>query len=178
MGARGEPTDVGPQKAAMTGRMHVILGIGGDMMMAVMARPPQRAALRAGGSEQGERELASPAGLKRTMRKIAVIPPGDGEHPDEIEDRCHPDGGPTPSHPEHPQTHEMDGDNGHATQPVDSRRALHLHMLQARPGIDPPQDRQPQFGSLWEPGSLGQGQDIYVVHVTSTKLWGSARFGE
>ena len=51
-----------------------------DVMVAVVGRPPQRAALHAGGADAGERELHGARGAEGAVRKVAVIEAGDREH--------------------------------------------------------------------------------------------------
>ena len=71
------------------------------------------------------------------MRKIPVRPAGNGKHPDKVKGDGDGDGGPTPSDPNDSQTHQMDGKEGDAANPVYLGRALYFCMLKAGPGIKP-----------------------------------------
>src|SRR5215510_4049559 len=98
------------------------------------------------------------------MGKIAVIPPGDGKHPNEIEGHSHGDGGPAPSDPDHAEAHQMDGDDGDTSEPVHARRSVRLHMFESRPGIYPTKNGEPQI-----PGFAGM-QDTHVGHSNTSKV--------
>ena len=54
--------------------MHVLLGIGMQMVMPVLGRPPQNTLLGATLSEEGEEELKDPAGRVGSMREVPVVP--------------------------------------------------------------------------------------------------------
>src|SRR5919106_2380140 len=105
--------------------MHVIGAIRRDMVMAMVACPPQRTPLRAGSSEHRKGKLACSARLERAMRKISMVPPRDREHAKEVKRGRYSDGRPTPSYPEHTQTHHMNSDKRHAPQPIDTGRTLY-----------------------------------------------------
>jgi hypothetical protein len=76
------------------------------------------------------------------MREVLVVPTGDREHADEIEDDRDRDGSPTPSNPNDPQAHAMDYDERDAPEPVHLRWALHIHVFEACPGIKPAEYRE------------------------------------
>jgi hypothetical protein len=63
----------------------VTVGIGIEMVLAMMGGPPKRALLDRGRAPEGEQELHRPSGLERTVRKVTMIPAGDEEHPHEVE---------------------------------------------------------------------------------------------
>ena len=55
------------QEAALTRRMHVQLGVGMQMMVAMLGRPPQHALLGRGLAGEGQQELERAAGGVRAV---------------------------------------------------------------------------------------------------------------
>ena len=76
-------------------------------MMPMMISPPERSALRGGGSPQGEKELADPAGAVSFMGEVPVVDAGDSEHADEIKRDRGADRKGTPTGPDHGKTCEV-----------------------------------------------------------------------
>jgi len=112
--------------------------------MAMVSAPPERAALRTGGSEQGKGKLAGPGSLEGAVREIAMVPARDGEHAYEVERCCDPYGDPAPSDDEHAQAEQVHDDERDGPQPVDCRRGgIGLHFLNACPGVKPADDGNP-----------------------------------
>src|SRR3569832_2280636 len=68
-----DPADMAVQEAALTRRMHVQLGVGMQMMVAMLGGPPQHALLGSALRKAGQNELKHPAGGKSLMREIAVV---------------------------------------------------------------------------------------------------------
>src|SRR3954462_3256645 len=60
--------------------MHVVFGIGMQMMMSMLGRPPQNAFLRGALRKPGQDELKYPAGRKSPMGEIAVVARSDCKH--------------------------------------------------------------------------------------------------
>src|SRR5512144_2075144 len=128
--------------------MHIVLGVGGDMVMTMMAGPPERAALGAGPTQDGKGQLACASRLKRPMREVSVIPAGDRKHPDEIKRDGHGYGSPTGTDPDDAQAHRMDGNNRNTTKPIHLRDAIGFHVFESGPRIEPSQEGQPEVSSL------------------------------
>ena len=76
---------MGVEEAVTGGRVHVELGVGVAVVPAVLAGPPQHAALGRALRQAGEDELERSAGLVGAMREVAVIARRDAEHAEEIE---------------------------------------------------------------------------------------------
>ncbi len=76
-----EPQHVRPPESLNRRRVHVERGVGVAVVLAVLARPPARSALRGGGAEHCEHELELPRRLKGSVREVAVEAGGDAEHP-------------------------------------------------------------------------------------------------
>ena len=55
------------------------------MVMAVLGRPPERAALRGALREEGEQELADAARLVGAVREVAMVAGRDAEHAHEVQ---------------------------------------------------------------------------------------------
>ena len=77
---RENPADVRPEKAEERRRMQIQLLVRIAVMVAVMRRPPQHALLRRRHGHEGDHKLKHAAGLKRAVRKIAVIAGRHEEH--------------------------------------------------------------------------------------------------
>ena len=63
--------------------MDVVLGVGMQMMVAVLGRPPQHALLHGALREEGEDELEDAAGRIGAVREVAVIAGADREDADQ-----------------------------------------------------------------------------------------------
>src|SRR5438067_1473437 len=61
--------------------MRIALGVGEAVVVAVIARPPQRTLLRRGQAAEGEDELRHPRQPEAPVREVTVIAGGDEEHP-------------------------------------------------------------------------------------------------
>ncbi|MGY4327142.1 hypothetical protein ACVWWG_001559 [Bradyrhizobium sp. LB7.2] len=79
------PAEMTVEKAPVTRRMHVVFGVGMEMMVSMLGRPPQNAFLRGALGEPGQDELKHPAGRKSPMGEIAVIACSDGKHAHDIQ---------------------------------------------------------------------------------------------
>jgi hypothetical protein len=82
---RHEPAHVAPKEAVLHGRVHVVRLVRVDVVVAMMGRPPDRAALHRRGAQQAEDELTDARGLEGAVRKVAMIETGDGEHAHHVE---------------------------------------------------------------------------------------------
>src|SRR6516165_2330224 len=97
---REDPADVRPPEAEERGRVQIQLLIGEAMMMTVMGSPPEHALLRGRHGQKSQSELKPPAGLKRTVRKIAVVARGDEKHPQLKQNQTGDQVGPVKRHKE------------------------------------------------------------------------------
>ena len=88
--------------------MHILLGIGMQMVMPVLGSPPQDAFLRARLRQERQEELKDPAGGVGAMGEIPVITGADREKPHPIEDKADRDGLPADAAPERGEAGEMD----------------------------------------------------------------------
>src|SRR6476469_2787736 len=79
------PAEMTVEEASMTRRMHVVFGIGMQMMMSMLGRPPQNAFLRGALRKPGQDELKHSTGSKSPMGEIAVVACSDRKHTDDIE---------------------------------------------------------------------------------------------
>lgn len=79
-----DPTNVGMPEAIDDGRMDVFFGVGMEMVMAVMARPPDRPFLQGGTAEQGQDELKRSARFVGAMGKVAMITSGQSPDADGV----------------------------------------------------------------------------------------------
>src|SRR5437867_3536989 len=75
-----DPADVAVPEALVAWRMDVMLGVGMQVMMAVLGRPPQYALLGGALRQQGENELERAAGRVSAMREVAMITGANGKH--------------------------------------------------------------------------------------------------
>src|SRR5262245_12455203 len=77
------------------------------MVISVMCRPPQRAALYRADAQQREEKLSTARSLKGAMRKITMIKASNGEHANRVQrgSDCHC--GPAPADPEYAKTSNM-----------------------------------------------------------------------
>ena len=107
-----EPAEMSVPETVAHGRVHVVVGVREAVMLTVVSRPPQNAALGGALREKGQDEGEGPACPEAPVGEIAVIAGGDPEHPERVEpDRDHQiaqvDAG-----PERSQAAKMDGDEG------------------------------------------------------------------
>jgi hypothetical protein len=97
----------------LRGVMRVGRGIGVHMVVAMVRRPPQRAALHRRRAEQRERELHRARGAERAVREVAVVEAGDREHAQRVQAQRNPQGAeptrPTHSTPRHARCMPMKG---------------------------------------------------------------------
>ena len=76
---------MGVDEAVAGGRVDVLLGVGVQMVPAVLGGPPEHAALGRALGEAGEHELAGAAGLEGAVREVAVVAGADAEHAQQVE---------------------------------------------------------------------------------------------
>src|SRR4051794_531776 len=88
--------------------MDVAFGVGMQMMMPMLRRPPQHAFLGAALSEERQNKLKRPAGRISAMREVPMIPGSNCKEAEPVQ--CHADenGLPTHARPDGPETGEMD----------------------------------------------------------------------
>ena len=103
-----EPEGMAEQPPAMGRRVGIGGGIGGEVVFAVMPRPPQRPSLARGRPEQRHHELRDAPRLEGSMREVAVVERGDEEHPRYVERERHERGGRAVSHPEDAEAEQVD----------------------------------------------------------------------
>src|SRR5271168_2290601 len=96
-----------PDESLLSRRMNILGLVGPLVVQPMMRRPPQRAALHGGRADHREYKLRGARSLERSMRKIAVIESGDGEHADEIQRDADADRDRAPSDPNHSQAHQV-----------------------------------------------------------------------
>jgi hypothetical protein len=94
--------------------MHVVLGVGMQVMVAMLGGPPQHALLHAALRHEGQDELKRPAGRIGAVREIAMVAGPDEEdaHPierDADHQRLPGDAGPQRGHAREMDEHERDG---------------------------------------------------------------------
>ncbi len=99
--------------------MRILGGIGAQVMLPVVGRPPERTALTCGSAQNGHDELRRATRAECAVGKIAVVESGDEEHAQHIErdsrgeGRCaHPD---CKNH----QASEMQAHEGDYPQPIE-----------------------------------------------------------
>ena len=87
--------------------MHVVLGVGMQMVVAVLRGPPQNALLCGALAQDGEHELEGAAGRIRAMGEQAMIARADGENPQPIEGDAKYERFPGHARPNRPETGKM-----------------------------------------------------------------------
>ncbi len=80
-----DPAHVRPPEARLLHRVKVTRHVGELVMHAVVCRPPQHALLRGRRRAEREHELEPARGLVAAVREVAVVSPGDEEHPRHVE---------------------------------------------------------------------------------------------
>lgn len=113
--------------------MHVIRGIRSDMVVAMVAGPPEGAALGAGASQDRKYELNGARSFEGSMSEVSMIPACDGKHAQEIKGDRYGDGHPTPANPDDAEAHQMNRNEWDAAEPIDLRWALHLCLFETGP---------------------------------------------
>ena len=107
---REDPKHVAVPKGIDDRRMGVAGLVGEAMMLAVMRNPPQRTALRSGGTGEGTGELDRPADLESPVREAAMVERGDAEGPDRVGDERGDDGELAPADEEDAEESKVRGD--------------------------------------------------------------------
>ncbi len=115
-----DPPNMSPPESVLPRRVGVVFLVGMLVMMAMLLRPPQGAALDGGGADDREAKLRKARGLESAMGKIAVIKSGDGEHSDHIKRERGYHCCPTPTHPNKAQATDVQTEEGKAAYPIDA----------------------------------------------------------
>jgi hypothetical protein len=89
--------------------VQIVFLIGEAVVVPVMGGPPKNAFLRRRHGHPGDDELKPAAGLKGTMRKIAVVAGGDEKHANFIKQNAGEQIGPAKVHEENAQSRQVDG---------------------------------------------------------------------
>ena len=89
------------------------------VVVAVGARPPERAALHRGISPYGHHKLKPARRLKRFVGEIPVVKTGNGKHAHEIEKRGHRECSPAEPSPNHEQAARVEKDVRDKTDRID-----------------------------------------------------------
>ena len=82
---REDPAHVAVEKTGVARRVHVVFGVGMQMMVAMLGRPPQHALLQRALARDGKDELEDAAGRIGAMGEVAVIAGADREDAAPIE---------------------------------------------------------------------------------------------
>src|SRR5215469_8216172 len=88
---REDPPEMAVEKTVAPWRMHIELGVGVQMVMAVFSRPPQHALLGRALGQHGKRELECTASRVGAMRKISMVSSTDRKNAQPVEHRAYPD---------------------------------------------------------------------------------------
>ena len=111
--AREDPAHMAVDKAGVARRMDVVLGIGMEVMVAVLGRPPQHALLQRALAHESEDKLEDAAGRIGAMGEVAVIAGADRENAEPIQHHAQNDGLPGHAGPDGGETgkmHQHEGD--------------------------------------------------------------------
>ena len=103
----GNPADVRPPESMLLGRVGILLFVRMFVMMAMLVTPPQRAALNSGRAKHGKEKLRRARRGKCFMGKVAMIKPGDGKHPHQIQHHRRADGEPAPAREKNSEAAEV-----------------------------------------------------------------------
>src|SRR5687768_2345873 len=89
------------------------------MVMPVMIRPPERAALHRRCAPEREQKLPESRGAVGLVGEVAVIDSRDGEHPQKIERDRGPHRHRADTDPKSPEAPSMQNKEGNAAHPID-----------------------------------------------------------
>src|SRR4029079_4665388 len=106
------PSEMAIDETVVPRRMHVVPGIGIQMVMPVLRSPPDDALLRSGLGHEREDELEGPARRIGPVREIAMIACADGEDAQPIERDANSERLPGDAGPDCSEAAEMDEDEG------------------------------------------------------------------
>ena len=120
--AAGHPADMGPPEPLLTGGVHVIILVRVSVVVAVCGSPPEGSALDAQQADQCHRELHGTPRAVRFVTEIAVVDPGDKEHPHQVEQCADTHGHGAPTGPDHSEATEMKDDEGDGLAPLETFR--------------------------------------------------------
>ena len=91
-----DPPQVTVEKAPVARRVHVVLGVGVQMVMPVLGRPPQHALLGRALRQYGEDELECTAGQVGAMREVSMVSCADRKDAQPVKHRADCDRLPRP----------------------------------------------------------------------------------
>src|SRR5688572_29699079 len=90
--------------------MHVLRGIGMQVVMPVLGGPPENALLPAALGQEGQDELENPAGPVSAVGEVAVISSPDREHAQPVQRDADRDSLPCNARPDRGNTCDMNDD--------------------------------------------------------------------
>ena len=112
LAAGEDPADMAVDEARLARRMDVEFGVGMEVVVAMVGRPPQDALLRRRLREHCENELEGPAGLIGAVGEVAMVTRPDGEDPQPVKadaERDRPRGDAGPDRGEAREMHDDEG---------------------------------------------------------------------
>ena len=118
----GDPADVRPPETVDMRRVGVVSLVGMLVVVTMMIRPPQAAALNRGGAPKCQKKLAEARGAVRLVREVAMVNARHGEHPQEVEDDGSGHCERAPSDPHDSDAAGMEDEERDASDPIDSIR--------------------------------------------------------
>ena len=113
------------------------------MVMPVMRRPPDRAALDGGGSKHRERELHAARGLERAVGEVAVVEARDREHAQHVQANRRGHGHGAHADPDDAEAGEVHSSEWHDPCPVHAIGALAAGIRWRGSRIEPARQRLP-----------------------------------
>jgi len=144
---RHEPAHVAAPEAVLHRRVQIARLVRVAVVVAMVRRPPQRAALNAARTEQPEQELHRSRGSEGLVREIAVVEAGDREHPQRVQRKRHDDGEPRYADEEHAEAGDMQADEGQYARPVDAPCVCGINRVYCG-GVEPAHEGRPQTASV------------------------------
>ena len=122
-----EPEPVAAPEASLRA-VRILLLVGEAVMLTVVRRPPQRAALGAGGADECQYELHGPRGREGAVREVAVEEGRDREFANQPGASGEPQGEGTPAGPDHGHTAEVKRKKRQQTRHGDALAVLARHL--------------------------------------------------
>ncbi len=130
-----DPADMAVEEALVARRMRVVLGVGEEMVMAMLLRPPQHALLAGRLAHHREHELEPAARRIGAVGEIAMVAGADREDASPVEDDADHDRLPGDARPDRAQAGEMDQDEADGRRIHDVVIGIVVHVRETLVGL-------------------------------------------
>ena len=169
-----DPAEMAVDETLAARRMHIVFGVGMQVVMAMLGSPPQHTLLAAGLGKAGEQELHRTAGAVGAVREVAVITGDHAEHAQPIKRHTKRHRLPGDAGPDRRETGEMHQHEGHGRRIVDVLRRF--RRVAVRGHVSSPLSAVSHgLASQRHPSHLHDNPDTYLRPGEHIEVWGGSR---